>query len=99
MLLIIDDSLELMIQWENFSTPKCYYIVTLSFQRFLLQLVSPAPVLDNLPAFLNVVETNPFKHLTHLSLKLLPGNDVEIKKFLAGCLKCSKVRYKFKLFF
>lgn len=46
--------------------------------------------LDNSPAFLNVVETNPFKHLTHLSLKLLPGNDVEIKKFLAGCLKCSK---------
>ncbi|KAG8511573.1 Spindle assembly abnormal protein 6, partial [Galemys pyrenaicus] len=58
--------------------------------RFLLQLVSPAVILDNSPAFLNVVETNPFKHLTHLSLKLLPGNDVEIKKFLAGCLKCSK---------
>ncbi|XP_032118827.1 spindle assembly abnormal protein 6 homolog isoform X4 [Sapajus apella] len=58
--------------------------------RFLLQLVSPTAILDNSPAFLNVVETNPFKHLTHLSLKLLPGNDVEIKKFLAGCLKCSK---------
>ncbi|XP_004385774.1 spindle assembly abnormal protein 6 homolog [Trichechus manatus latirostris] len=58
--------------------------------RFLLQLVSPAAILDNSPAFLNVVETNPFKHLTHLSLKLLPGNDVEIKKFLAGCLKCIK---------
>ncbi|KAM5256595.1 spindle assembly abnormal protein 6 homolog [Ctenodactylus gundi] len=58
--------------------------------RFLLQLVSPAAVLDNSPALLNVVETNPFKHLTHLSLKLLPGSDVEIKKFLAGCLKCSK---------
>ncbi|KAF7470520.1 spindle assembly abnormal protein 6-like [Marmota monax] len=58
--------------------------------RFLLQLISPAAILDNSPAFLNVIETNPFKHLTHLSLKLLPGNDVEIKKFLAGCLKCSK---------
>ncbi|XP_069844812.1 spindle assembly abnormal protein 6 homolog [Dipodomys merriami] len=58
--------------------------------RFLLQLVSPAVILDNSPVFLNVVETNPFKHLTHLSLKLLPGNDVEIKKFLACCLKCSK---------
>nr|XP_044994775.1 spindle assembly abnormal protein 6 homolog isoform X2 [Jaculus jaculus] len=58
--------------------------------RFLLQLVSPAAILDNSPAFLNIVETNPFKHLIHLSLKLLPGNDVEIKKFLAGCLKCSK---------
>lgn len=58
--------------------------------RFLLQLISSATLLDNLPVFLNVVETNPFKHLIHLSLKLLPGNDVEIKKFLAGCLKCSK---------
>uniref|UniRef100_A0A8D1LQL0 Spindle assembly abnormal protein 6 homolog n=2 Tax=Sus scrofa TaxID=9823 RepID=A0A8D1LQL0_PIG len=58
--------------------------------RFLLQLVSPEAILDNSPAFLNVVETNPFKHLTHLSLKLLPGSDVEIKKFLADCLKCSK---------
>uniref|UniRef100_A0A8C6QE87 Spindle assembly abnormal protein 6 homolog n=1 Tax=Nannospalax galili TaxID=1026970 RepID=A0A8C6QE87_NANGA len=58
--------------------------------RFLLQLVSPAALLDNSPVLLNVVETNPFKHLIHLSLKLLPGNDVEIKKFLAGCLKCSK---------
>ncbi|CAK6439148.1 unnamed protein product [Pipistrellus nathusii] len=58
--------------------------------RFLLQLVSPAAVLDSSPVLLNVIETNPFKHLTHLSLKLLPGSDVEIKKFLAGCLKCSK---------
>uniref|UniRef100_A0A8D1GHV6 Spindle assembly abnormal protein 6 homolog n=1 Tax=Sus scrofa TaxID=9823 RepID=A0A8D1GHV6_PIG len=58
--------------------------------RFLLQLVSPEAILDNSSAFLNVVETNPFKHLTHLSLKLLPGSDVEIKKFLADCLKCSK---------
>lgn len=71
----------------------------LSFPRFLLQLASPAAVLDNSPALLNVVETNPFKHLTHLSLKLLPGNDVEIKKFLAGCLKCSKVRFQLKLLF
>ncbi|XP_021086874.2 spindle assembly abnormal protein 6 homolog isoform X4 [Mesocricetus auratus] len=60
--------------------------------RFLLQLISSAALLDNMPVFLNVVETNPFKHLIHLSLKLLPGNDVEIKKFLAGCLKCSKAQ-------
>ncbi|XP_077602173.1 spindle assembly abnormal protein 6 homolog isoform X4 [Crocuta crocuta] len=64
--------------------------------RFLLQLVSPASILDNSPAFLNVVETNPFKHLTHLSLKLLPGNDVEIKKFLASCLKSSKVQVQYQ---
>lgn len=61
--------------------------------------MSPAAVLDSSPVLLNVIETNPFKHLTHLSLKLLPGSDVEIKKFLAGCLKCSKVRFEFKVFF
>ncbi|NWI90283.1 SAS6 protein, partial [Pitta sordida] len=58
--------------------------------RFLLQLVSSAPALDHTPVSLNVVETNPFKHLTHLSLKFLPGTDAEIKKFLANCLKCLK---------
>ncbi|XP_066480150.1 spindle assembly abnormal protein 6 homolog isoform X3 [Tiliqua scincoides] len=58
--------------------------------RFLLQLISSGPNLDHTPSLLNVVETNPFKHLTHLSLKFLPGNDVEVKKFLATCLKCVK---------
>ncbi|XP_034293228.1 spindle assembly abnormal protein 6 homolog isoform X3 [Pantherophis guttatus] len=58
--------------------------------RFLLQLVSSGSSLDHTPSFLNVVETNPFKHLTHLSLKFLPGNDAEIKKFLASCLKSTK---------
>ncbi|XP_028918495.1 spindle assembly abnormal protein 6 homolog isoform X1 [Ornithorhynchus anatinus] len=58
--------------------------------RFLLQLVSPATILEHSPASLNVVQTNQFKYLTHLSLKLLPGNDVEVKKFLAGSLKCMK---------
>ncbi|XP_038856433.1 spindle assembly abnormal protein 6 homolog [Salvelinus namaycush] len=59
--------------------------------RFLLQLSSPSsPVLDHSPANLNVVETNAFKHLTHLSLKLLHGTDVEIKKYLAVRLSCVK---------
>ncbi|KAM4871547.1 spindle assembly abnormal protein 6 homolog [Thomomys bottae] len=69
---------------------QCTQEHTKEIPRFLLQLVSSAAILDNSPVFLNVVETNPFKHLIHLSLKLLPGNDVEIKKFLACCLKCSK---------
>ncbi|XP_063672500.1 spindle assembly abnormal protein 6 homolog isoform X5 [Pan troglodytes] len=84
---------DLVIRLTDDTDPFFLYNLVISeedFQRFLLQLVSPAAILDNSPAFLNVVETNPFKHLTHLSLKLLPGNDVEIKKFLAGCLKCSK---------
>uniref|UniRef100_A0A452IWZ2 Spindle assembly abnormal protein 6 homolog n=1 Tax=Gopherus agassizii TaxID=38772 RepID=A0A452IWZ2_9SAUR len=73
------DLLQQCIQEQNKDTP-----------RFLLQLDASASVLDHTPAFLNVVETNPFKHLTHLSLKFLPGNDAEIKKFLAICLKCIK---------
>lgn len=67
------------------------------FPRFLLQLVSSASVLDHTPVSLNVVETNPFKHLTHLSLKFLPGNDVEVKKFLASCLKCLKVKLRLEI--
>ncbi|KAM9378877.1 spindle assembly abnormal protein 6 homolog [Phaethornis superciliosus] len=73
------DLLQQCIQEQNKDIP-----------RFLLQLVSSASILDHTPVLLNVVETNPFKHLTHLSLKFLPGNDAEIKKFLASCLKCLK---------
>ncbi|XP_036442493.1 spindle assembly abnormal protein 6 homolog isoform X1 [Colossoma macropomum] len=58
--------------------------------RFLLQLSSTSSALDHSPASLNVVETNAFKHLTHLSLKLLPGSDVEVKKYLATCLATVK---------
>ncbi|KAJ7993273.1 hypothetical protein DPEC_G00270730 [Dallia pectoralis] len=59
--------------------------------KFLLQLSSASsPVLDHSPASLNVVETNAFKHLTHLSLKLLHGTDLELKKYLAVCLSCVK---------
>ncbi|XP_041125895.1 spindle assembly abnormal protein 6 homolog isoform X2 [Polyodon spathula] len=58
--------------------------------RFLLLFLSSTPVLDHTPAHLNIVETNAFKHLTHLSLKLLHGTDVEIKKYLAICLACVK---------
>ncbi|XP_053929082.1 spindle assembly abnormal protein 6 homolog isoform X2 [Cuculus canorus] len=73
------DLLQQCIQEQNKDIP-----------RFLLQLVSSSALLDHTPVYLNVVETNPFKHLTHLSLKFLPGNDAEIKKFLATCLKCLK---------
>ncbi|KAI5609839.1 spindle assembly abnormal protein 6-like isoform X1, partial [Silurus asotus] len=58
--------------------------------RFLLQLSSPSSPLNHSSANLNIVETNAFKHLTHLSLKLLPGSDVEIKKYLATCLATMK---------
>uniref|UniRef100_H2Z0L3 Spindle assembly abnormal protein 6 homolog n=1 Tax=Ciona savignyi TaxID=51511 RepID=H2Z0L3_CIOSA len=38
---------------------------------------------------LKVIETNPFKHLTHLSLNFHHGNDSDVKKYLASCLKTS----------
>lgn len=46
-------------------------------------------------AVFNVVETNPFKHLVHLSLKLVPGTDHELKKYLADCMKALKVSNDF----
>ncbi|XP_076814411.1 spindle assembly abnormal protein 6 homolog [Clavelina lepadiformis] len=36
---------------------------------------------------LKVIETNPFKHLTHLTLSFIPGTDSDVKKYLASCLK------------
>ena len=59
--------------------------------RFLLQFVVGSG-LDQGIATLHVVETNPFKHLTHLSLKFLPGSDAEVKKYLAECLKHLQVK-------
>lgn len=55
--------------------------------RFILQLL-----LKDGSATLNVVETNPFKHLIHLSLNVLPGNDEAIKTFLSDCLREYKAR-------
>ncbi|KAG9486865.1 hypothetical protein GDO78_006975 [Eleutherodactylus coqui] len=59
--------------------------------RFLLQLLTSSNGLDCLSASLNVIETNPFKHLVHLSLKLLEGNDSDVKKYLANCVKSLKM--------
>jgi spindle assembly abnormal protein 6 len=38
-------------------------------------------------ALLSIIEANPFKHLTHLSLRFVAGNDAAVKKYLADCLK------------
>ncbi|XP_040276235.1 spindle assembly abnormal protein 6 homolog [Bufo bufo] len=62
-----------------------------SVPRFLLQLLTSSSGLDCMSASLNVIETNPFKHLVHLSLKLLEGNDSDIKKYLADCIKSLKL--------
>ena len=62
--------------------------------RFLLQFTTNGTSLHS-NGQLDIVETNPFKHLIHLSLKFLPGNDDEIKKYLASCIKSLKVCFKF----
>ena len=38
-----------------------------------------------------MVETNPFRHLNHLSLKFSPATDAYLKKYLAECLVGLKV--------
>ena len=43
------------------------------------------------PSLLHVVETNPFRHLNHLSLKFVPASDAYLKKYLAECLVALKV--------
>ncbi|KAL4236190.1 Spindle assembly abnormal protein 6 [Mactra antiquata] len=58
------------------------------FQRFVLHIISQGSYNgDRTIATLNIVETNPFKHLNHLSLKFVPGSDSDVKKYLADCLK------------
>lgn len=55
--------------------------------RFLLQF----SVISGGPSVLNVVETNPFRHLNHLSLKFVSASDAYLKKYLAECLIGLKV--------
>ncbi|XP_011404281.1 PREDICTED: spindle assembly abnormal protein 6 homolog [Amphimedon queenslandica] len=51
--------------------------------KFILQLISSSP--QALACF-NIIETNQFRHLNHLTLQLVPASDVHLKKYLAECL-------------
>ncbi|XP_022625463.1 spindle assembly abnormal protein 6 homolog [Seriola dumerili] len=68
----------------------CYSEQKSDFPRFLLHLSCQSPVLEG-PANFSVVETNAFKHLNHLSLRLAQGSDKDIKDYLAVCLSSLKV--------
>lgn len=71
------DLLEMGIREEHKEMPK-----------FVLHFVSQGSYTsERTTGILNVIETNPFKHLTHLSLKFIPGTDSDVKKYLADCLK------------
>jgi spindle assembly abnormal protein 6 len=45
---------------------------------------------DTQSSLLSIVETNKFKHLTHLSLRFTPGDDASIKAYLAARLQQTK---------
>ncbi len=62
--------------------------------KFQLQFYSKEPLpYDHGHASLNIIEINPFKHLCHLSLQFSPGNDSDVKKYLANCLKGLREEY------
>ena len=62
--------------------------------KFQLQFYSKEPLpYDHGHANLNVIEINPFKHLCHLSLNFMPGNDADVKKYLATCLQTLRDDY------
>jgi hypothetical protein len=68
--------------------------ILLSFHRFQLQFFTKEPLpFDHNNANLNVIEINPFKHLCHLQLNFMPGNDTDVKKYLANCLQTLKENY------
>ncbi|XP_075997719.1 spindle assembly abnormal protein 6 homolog [Genypterus blacodes] len=67
----------------------CFSEQTSDNPRFLLQLSCQSSLFEG-PANFSVVETNAFKHLNHLSLRLAQGTDKNIKDFLAVCLSSLK---------
>ncbi|XP_044218001.1 spindle assembly abnormal protein 6 homolog isoform X2 [Thunnus albacares] len=67
----------------------CYSEQESDNPRFLLHLSCQSPVLEG-PASFSVVETNAFKHLNHLSLRLAQGSDKHVRDYLAVCLSSLK---------
>ncbi|KAM5194170.1 spindle assembly abnormal protein 6 homolog isoform 2-T2 [Mantella aurantiaca] len=85
---------DLIVRLSDDTDPFFLYNLILGeedFLRFLLQLLTSSNGMDCMAASLNIIETNPFKHLIHLSLKLLEGNDSDVKKYLANCIKSLKL--------
>jgi spindle assembly abnormal protein 6 len=52
--------------------------------KFVCKLISE-PASDH--SIFNIVETNSFKHINHLSLSFIPGDDGTIKQYLAHIVK------------
>ncbi|XP_047141307.1 spindle assembly abnormal protein 6 homolog isoform X1 [Hydra vulgaris] len=69
------DLLELCIAEQSNSLPRFSLHLSIGISSTISQ------------SCLEVVETNPFKHLVHLSLKFLPAKNEELKAYLVDCLK------------
>jgi len=57
------------------------------FIRFVAKLINDSAR----NSILQIIETNSFKHITHLSLSFIPGNDTSIKKYLSDLVKETKM--------
>ena len=66
----------------------CIYIF--KFERFVAKLINDS----TRNSILQIIETNSFKHITHLSLSFIPGNDNSIKKYLSELVKETKLENK-----
>lgn len=53
------------------------------YPKFICRLVSDNPK----PASFSIIETNSFRNIIHISLSFLPGNDSQLKAYLAGLVK------------
>ncbi|XP_061635532.1 spindle assembly abnormal protein 6 homolog isoform X4 [Phyllopteryx taeniolatus] len=83
---------DLVVRLTDDTDPYFLFNLTLcqeDFQRFQLLLSCDSASLDG-PAHLSVMETNSFKHINHLSLRLAPGSDKLVKNYLAVCLSSLK---------
>ncbi|KAM7388806.1 hypothetical protein PAMP_024953 [Pampus punctatissimus] len=67
----------------------CYSEQESDNPRFVLHLLCQSPALEG-PASFSIVETNAFKHLNHLSLRLAQGSDKHVRDYLAACLSSLK---------
>jgi len=65
----------------------CNPLCCVSVRFFAHLYVSDSGGIESL---FNLTETNPFKQLTHLSLRCRAGNDAAVKKYLAGRLTSLK---------
>merc|ERR1712188_210705 len=60
----------------------------MSTSNFTLNLIQSDSQFS--PANLVITEVNAFRQITHLSLKLIQGDDSDIKEYLAECLQFHK---------